>query len=221
MEIRFLEPDELRRESGRRRSAWLPLQTPLRSAALVSRDGCRILADGSGRDEAALGALVRSWIPFASYLQGRGILHAAAVARGSTVFAFVGASGAGKSTLASALAARGFEKLADDLLPFRITSSRAELPAGAESGPRRLAALCFLARRRELETTALRLLGRRESFCELTRHGWGEAALRPLWSAQFDQFATLAERVPAFRLQLPDRPSRLVRSAAEVAEFLG
>lgn len=196
-------------------AAWLA--PPVDGIAALRPDGRRALAD-----EAGGAALVRRLAPFASLLQGRGILHASAARAGDAVAAFLGESGAGKSTLARGLAGHGLEPVADDLLPVRPAGGRPGVPLAAAGGTRlgRLAALCFLERRSGGEAVALDRLSAADALAALTRNGFGDLASPALWRVQFRVHGRLARDVPAFRLGLPAAIGGLEAAAAEVAERL-
>src|SRR5277367_2748993 len=79
--------------------------------------------------------LVASALPAALWMQGRLVLHAAAVCRraGGPALGLMGRSGSGKSTLAAAFVARGARLLADDsvaILPGPSGLTASGLPGG-------------------------------------------------------------------------------------------
>lgn len=89
---------------------------------LVAADGTRIWGiAGEGRLDAWQRLLVAQALPFAAVLQGLEVLHASAVAQEGAAIVFGGGSGSGKTSLAQALAGRGAEFLADDVLALERT----------------------------------------------------------------------------------------------------
>ena len=82
-----------------------------------------ILAPESDVDECALRLFVLG-PGLAALLHQRGffVLHASAVARNREAVLFLGASGAGKSTVAAAMHDRGYEIVADDVVPVDVSS---------------------------------------------------------------------------------------------------
>ena len=95
-----------------------------RSSARLRLDGRLLLLAG----EEPWAPRVRRLAPYASWLQGLPLLHAAAVERQGTALALVGPSGVGKTTLAAGLAGNGFVALHDDLT---------QSPTAALRSPRR------------------------------------------------------------------------------------
>ncbi len=197
----FVEPP------GERGSGWL------------RQDGRRLLLAGAP----GWGARVRRLVPYASWLQGLPVLHAAAVARRGRVFALIGASGAGKSTLAGRLASSGCSVVADDLLPCRLRRRGGEMPvpevpvAGGRVAP--LAALIFLERH-PAARPRLEMLDRGRLLRELARHGWGDLAVVGLWRQQFEFYLTAAAACRGARLLVPEGRKRLDATARAVVELL-
>lgn len=187
---------------GEAGSAWLRI------------DGRRLLLAGA----ADWGARVRRLAPYASWLQGLPLLHAAAVARRDWAVALIGASGAGKSTLAEHLCSAGHRRLADDLTPCRVRHDGVVVPRSSRSSVP-LSALVFLERQPG-RRPAVDSLSRAATVCHLARHGWGDLALPELWRAQFAFYVGAAGRCPAVRLGMPDDPARLPDSLAGAARLL-
>ena len=192
--------------------------------AWVRQDGRSVALERAAGDGEALGALLRWAVPFASALQGRVILHASAVSRGRGAWAFVGESGAGKSTLARALSWRGWSGVADDLLPCREGQSMngtADKEGGTVfvlGGRQRheLRAVFFIERTALPTEPRAERLPPAEALHRFLRHGFGELEHEPIWRLQFAFYGTLAERVAAYRLEMPDDLDRV----ADVASFL-
>lgn len=90
---------------------------PAYGCTVLSGDGTE--AHGVPGEEGFAGwqrLLVAQVLPFAAALQGLEVLHAGAVVAGGEAVALSGPSGSGKTSLALALARRGAELLADDVL---------------------------------------------------------------------------------------------------------
>ena len=191
----FVEPP------GERGTAWLRL------------DGRLLLLAGK-----EWGPRVRRLVPYASWLQGLPLLHAAAVEAGGAAWALVGGSGAGKSTLAELLLGHGHRFLCDDLTPCRRRGDGYVVPSSSREATR-LGVLVFVARERRSRPAA-EALRPAAAVSRLARHGWGDLALADLWREQFGFYADLAGRVSALRLSMPDDRSRLAESAAVAAELL-
>lgn len=184
------------------------------ATARLRRDGRLLLLAGENR----WGARTRRVAPYAAWLQGLPVLHAAAVEHGGEALALIGPSGVGKSTLAARLAGLGFAALYDDLTPLGETSAR---PCVGRSGQAELPlrALVFLCRRGRPQPARISLTPG-AALRRLVRNGWGDLALPDLWRRQFDFHARLAARCPAFRLLLPDGRRHLARSASGAARLL-
>ncbi|MCC6869682.1 MAG: hypothetical protein IT522_12750 [Burkholderiales bacterium] len=167
---------------------------------------------------------VRSVLPFASTLQGGGVLHASAVAFPDGVHAFVGASGAGKSTLAANLGALGWPTVADDLTPCRLDGARVHVPLPATLAGRTtdatLRAIHFLARSPRTVRVQRDALSPAACIAQLLRNGFSDVESRELWAQQFAMCTELARRVPAFDLVVPDARERVPAIAADVRDSL-
>jgi hypothetical protein len=90
---------------------------PAYGTTVLSGAGTEV--DGAPGEEGFEGwqrLLVAQVLPFAAALQGLEVLHAGAVVVGGEAVALSGPSGSGKTSLALALARRGAELLADDVL---------------------------------------------------------------------------------------------------------
>lgn len=99
---------------------------------VCSLDGRVVGCERDGAPRAAQERfLLAHVLPLAALLQGRQLLHAAAVAGTRGAAAFLGGSGAGKTTLVSHLVARGETFFTDDVLAI---DSAAESPV-AHPGP--------------------------------------------------------------------------------------
>ncbi len=182
-------------------------------------------ADPDRFEELALG------VPILLLLAARAIwaLHASAVFVKGRLFVFLGDSGRGKSTLA-ALAFPGWERAADDLLPFELVRGRLvahlDYPQLKLDPPRRfdapapVAALIALsgpgtapeprlARVRPAETTRL-LLGQ---TIAARRYG------PDLLAAHLEACISAANVVPAYRLDLPCDLSRLPEAGHRISEL--
>lgn len=185
-----------------------------RDSARLRLDGRLLLLAG----EESWMARARRLVPYASWLQGLPVLHAAAVALGGAAVALIGPSGVGKSTLAERLSDLGYEALYDDLTPCRERGGRFLVPLPRRSA-QPLRALAFLARRR-LGRPALEPMSRAAALRWLARNGWGDLALPSLWRTQFEFHCRLAADRPAFRLLMPDDGDGLAQAAAEAATLL-
>jgi hypothetical protein len=167
---------------------------------------------------------IRQVLPFASALQGGVILHGSAVLIGGCVHTFIAASGVGKTTLAARLAARGLAIVADDLMPCRKAGEeiRVPLPFAGQAGEStaRLGGVHFLSRDSGAARVLVELLSAPECLTGLLVNGFGELCVPAIWAAQFNMYALIARRVPAFSLAVPDDPSRLEDSAAQMLAML-
>ena len=186
-------------ESG---TAWLRL------------DGRLLLLAGEGD----WGARVRRLVPYASWLQGLPLLHAAAVEADGSALALIGRSEIGKSTLSRLLCRHGYRARYEDLTPCRTGGEGYVIPSSNRSAAP-LGALVFVARvhRRRPATEPL---SPASAVRWLARNGWGDLALADLWRAQFDFYTELAAATPAARLLMPDDRSRLQESVAAAAVLL-
>ena len=91
-------------------------------------EGVRYRA-GKGIDRAAVASFHGGSVHgAAAWMNGFLPLHASAVAWRGGVHAFAGVSGEGKSTLVAALARRGFDLFADDVLTLRVSDVALALP---------------------------------------------------------------------------------------------
>jgi len=167
--------------------------------------------------------LVRQVVPFAAALQGRLMLHAAAVSIGRRCHAFIGASGAGKSTLAARLEAEGCALLSEDLLPCEIVGGAIQVPHSSgrtAPEPVPLEAVHFLERVPGITNLSLERLDRLGCLRLLLRHGFGELAVPRVWAVQFEHYQAIASQCQAFRLVMPDDLSLLPRAVAQLAQRL-
>jgi hypothetical protein len=123
----------------------LRLTVPGLATYLCSERAIVVAPCGSAASADVSEVLIASALPAALWMQGRLVLHAAAVCNGvgAPAVGILGRSGAGKSTLAAHLVARGTRLLADDSIaiagdPSGLTASG--LPGGlflrADSGAR-------------------------------------------------------------------------------------
>ncbi len=186
-------------------SDWLRIPNPGTGADVrIRRDGRRaiIAADPPGLDQRAR---EMRWVaPFIAALQGETVLHASAVERAGCVYAFVAGSRTGKSTFSNALASRGWNKIADDLLPQCFF----------EQGNRRLRALFLLDRPRGGSTIGTRRLSVEETLEELVANGFDELAEAAVWGPHFRFYCRILETVPCCVFTIPDDLSRLGEAAA-------
>jgi hypothetical protein len=173
-------------------------------------------------------AAVRRVVPFASALQGKVVLHAAAVRCGSAAVAFTGASGAGKSTIAGALGALGLPRLADDLLPCRLDGDRVIVPFRAARRPRAAAeqlplGLVFVLGAQPTRDAAIHWqpLAPRRALQALVENGYGELAVARAWRCQFELYLRLVATAQVLALEVAHDALRLRASAAELARWLG
>jgi hypothetical protein len=165
----------------------------------IRPDGRAAVIVGAGITESERTRELRWAVPFIAALQGETILHASAVERGQRIYAFIAGSGTGKSTFSTALQRRGWDKVADDLLPECLGR-----PAG----------LFFLQRPLQGMRSGLRRLDDREALEQLVTNGFGELAVPPLWKTHFRYYCALVESVPCFELTIPDGLERLEEAAA-------
>lgn len=141
----------------------------------------------------------RSWqlrqaAPFVGALLGLTVLHASAVVTKSGALLFVGASGRGKSTLADRLMERGFEYLADDLVPLidgdnTAATDRSLIP---------IRSVVFLAPRST--ACSIRSLPPIEAVRRHVTNGFGEHGIARLLQKQFDDYLALAQARPHYEL---------------------
>ncbi|HEV7667819.1 MAG TPA: hypothetical protein VGS22_04800 [Thermoanaerobaculia bacterium] len=140
-------------------------------------------------------------------------LHASAVFVAGRLFVFLGESGRGKSTLA-ALAFPGWERVADDLLPFELVRGRLvahlDYPQLKLDPPRRLrepapvAALIALAGPGSASEPQLTRLALAETARLLMSQTIAARRYNPeLLAAHFETCLSAANAVPAYRLSLP------------------
>ncbi|HEY1207543.1 MAG: hypothetical protein ABSH46_05215 [Bryobacteraceae bacterium] len=186
-------------------SDWLRIPNPGTGADVrIRRDGRQavITADPAGPDQ---GAREMRWAtPFIAALQGETVLHASAVERGGCVYAFVAGSRTGKSTFSNALATRGWNKVADDLLPQCFF----------EQSNRRLRALFLLERPRGGGAIGTRRLSVEEALGELVVNGFDELAEAAIWETHFRFYCRIVEAVPCRAFTIPDDMSRVGEAAA-------
>jgi hypothetical protein len=142
--------------------------------------------------------------PFIAALQGETVFHASAVERAGCVYAFIAGSRTGKSTFSNALAGRGWNKIADDLLPQCFF----------EQGNRRLRALFFLDRPEGGSTIGTRRLSVEEALEALVLNGFDELFEAAVWEPHFRFYCRILETVPCRAFTIPDNLSRLGEAAA-------
>ncbi|MFZ5919775.1 MAG: hypothetical protein ACOYY3_01845 [Chloroflexota bacterium] len=147
-------------------------------------------------------------------------LHASAARFHGQTTVFLGDSGRGKSTLAAYLGDSGWQRVADDILPASLE------PEGVRVWPRfpqlkllpdqqpgltlpehlPLERICVLEDTEADAAPGLQLLPRGRAAQELIRHTAGTRLLGPGLLANHLAFcATVAGRVPAYRLAYPHR----------------
>jgi hypothetical protein len=190
---------------GKAPSDWYRIPNPGTGADVrIRRDGRQavITADPPTPDQRA--REMRWAAPFIAALQGETVLHASAVERAGCVYAFVAGSGTGKSTFSNALAGRGWNKIADDLLPQCFF----------EQGGRRLRALFFLNRPGGGVTTGTRRLSVEEALEKLVFNGFDELAEAAVWEPHFRFYCRILESVPCCVFIIPDVLSRVGEAAA-------
>jgi hypothetical protein len=184
---------------------WLRIPNPGTGTDVrIRRDGRQavIAADPAGPDQ---GARELRWAaPFIAALQGETVLHASAVERAGSVYAFAAGSRTGKSTFSNALAGRGWNKIADDLLP----------QCYFEQDNRRLRALFFLDRPPGGGAIGTRRLSGEEALGELVANGFDELADAAVWAPHFRFYCRIVETVPSCAFTIPDDLSRLGEAAA-------
>jgi hypothetical protein len=186
-------------------SDWLSILNPAtRTEVRIRRDGRRavVAPELANPDERA--REMRWALPFIAALQRETILHASAVERVGCVYGFVAESRTGKSTFSSALARRGWNKVADDLLPQCLV----------EQGNRRLRALFFLQRPAAEERIAARRLDAEEALAELVSNGFGELANGAIWETHFRYYCRILESVSCYEFTVPDCLERLDEAAS-------
>ena len=165
----------------------------------------------SPADEAAV--IARQLAPFAAALQGRLTLHAACIVDGDRTMAFVGRSGIGKSTLANSFGKLGAGVVSDDLLPIRSDARGCFLvPVASGAGMNPLNVLCFPERVLPDAVPGVERLSPFECMQRLLLHGFGELRHPPTWRMQFEAYGSLARRVPAYLVRIPDRLGRLAQT---------
>lgn len=197
--------------------------------------GCsKIDAEGGG--QLARLALVGPALTLALALQGTFCLHASGVETAAGVFAFAGDSGAGKSTLARLLEASpelGWRRVADDVLPVepgdgRRPAARPDFPqlklaAGEQpwlSGRSSLPLAAVFLLRPPSRKTRLARASARSAMLAHVRH---TVAARLFDARLLDRHlgfaASLAERVPTYRLSYPWSPQSLPAVARALADL--
>jgi len=192
---------------------WFKLMDEDVALAWIRADGRLALVAETEALVRGFDVAVRRVVPFAAALQGRVMLHAAAVLADDGVHAFIGASGAGKSTLVEGLGKQGLPVLTDDLLLCLPTDSGVVVPPcqpdeGGDSVSA-LTAVYFIERDPALKELSLEELPDDECFKRLLQHGFGELGVPKIWAAQFELYSMISEQCRAHRLQLPDSLDRL------------
>ncbi|HEV2857167.1 MAG TPA: hypothetical protein VGW80_02055 [Solirubrobacterales bacterium] len=98
-------------------AAGYRIHGPAYGSSVLAADGTEVQGSpGAEGFEGWQRLLVAQVLPFAAVLQGLEVLHAGAVVVGGGAVALSGPSGSGKTSLALALARRGAELLADDVV---------------------------------------------------------------------------------------------------------
>jgi hypothetical protein len=191
----------------------------------LREDGSEVLiwdgypAEKVSREERR-GTLARMCLPFAAALQGKPVIHAAAVRIGDRAIVFVGESGAGKSTLAGELRRQGCQVLTDDLLPCRVTEAGVGIPLKGQ-GMLPVGSIYFLGRSAEIKQPVITTLtGDEHMLCHL-ENGFSELALAKIWEVQFRLYEQLAVRVPGYRLQMADDLGNLPEAVGWLTGRLG
>ncbi len=203
---------------------WLPHSEPGASPGLDSAEVAA--SDPAHLEELALGP------PLLLLLAARAVwaLHASAVFVAGHLFAFLGESGRGKSTLA-ALALDGWERVADDLLPFEFEKGQLlahlDYPQLKLDPPRRLRAPAPLEALIALagpgSAPAPRLVRLRPAETARLVLGQTMASRRygpDLLAAHLDACISVAGAVPAYRLELPRDLLQLPEAAKRISELV-
>jgi len=114
----------------------------------LAADGRSIAIDVDPRSDPALAEIVTAGSGLALSIVQRGALalHASAVERAGTAYAFLAGSGTGKSTLATLCCAVGATLVADDLLRVDVVADTAVAHGGATSVRLRRSATALAAR---------------------------------------------------------------------------
>ncbi len=159
-------------------------------------------------------------MPYASYLQGKAVLHASAIIWKDGVIGFVGESGVGKSTIAKELSLQEFSHVSDDLLPCRILDDQVVVPylEYHKSKMLPLKGIYFLGRKNELSSIFINEISKSEYLKLLLLNGFGDLAHDVLWEYQFKFFLKIVENTSSFLLDLPDDITKLKQSVLDLSK---
>lgn len=192
--------------------------------AIISDDGESVIVLESSRNSYNYSALIRRFVPFASAVQGKVILHASAVLVDGRVCAFIGESGAGKSTIAQQLVLKGYELYADDLLPCRVVQNRVFIPAINEKKEgtcnKPLAKVYFLQKRINIPTVIVQPMSSKKCFLLLMHNGFGEYSSTNAWKHQFFVYQKITSQISAYELTIPDDLPGIAESVDSIIEHL-
>lgn len=193
---------------------WYPFPpTSDQPYALISPDGMGIILRPTLAPPDQRAVLVRQIIPFASALQNKIILHAAAIRIEDSAYAFVGASGVGKSTLAEEFAKLSVTVLSDDLLPVRSVGH--QVVAFPSYIP--LKGIYFLER---ASTFQAEKISAKQYLQSLLQHGFGEVPAPSAWQNQFEFYKELIQVSYGYQLHLADDVSQITANAERILELL-